>query len=317
MARDRDLPLSFAQQRLWFLDRLTPQSSVYNVPAAVSIHGELRIDVLDRSLREVIRRHEVLRTVYLTRDGKPEQQIKPCTSRVLRVVDLTELPREAYEREARRLLAFEARKPFDLAVGPLIRVVLLRLAANEHILHVTPHHIVFDGWSQSIFDREVVTLYHAFAKGMPSPLPELPIQYADFAAWQRETLQGERLQKIVAFWKELLGPDLPFLRLPTDYPRPEVRSLGGAISSSMLSLKVSRELKALARQTNTTMFMVLLALFEVLLQRWTGQDDLVVGTVIANRQRTELEKLIGFFVNTLALRTDLSGEPIRKSSWPV
>ena len=306
--RDRDLPLSFAQQRLWFLDRFTPESAVYNVPAAVSIHGELRVDVLDKSLREVVRRHEVLRTVFPARDGKPVQQIKPLASSVLRVVDLTELSREASEQEAKRLLTLEAAEPFDLAVGPLIRVVLLRLAVDEHVLHVTAHHIVSDGWSQSIFDREVMTLYHACSRGMPSPLPELPIQYADFAAWQRETLQGERLTNIIKFWKELLGPDLPSLRLPTDYPRPAARSFRGAILSSMLSLKVSGDLKTLARQTNTTMFMMLLTVFYVLLQRWTGQDDLVVGTVIANRRRTELEKLIGFFVNTLALRTDLSGK---------
>jgi amino acid adenylation domain-containing protein len=304
----REMPLSFAQQRLWFLDRLTPNSSVYNIQSAVAIHGDLRVDVLERCLREVIRRHEVLRTIFPMRDGQPLQQIEPDVRVDLKLVDLTELPADRSEREARLLWKSEAARPFDLAVGPLVRVSLLRLTPVEHILQVTLHHIVSDGWSQGLLNREVITLYQAFCNELPSPLPELPIQYADFANWQRQALQGERLQNDLAFWKKLLA-DLPLLQLPTDYVRPSHPSFRGNITSLTLSAKLTDDLKALARLTSTTLFMLVLAVFEVLLKRWTRQDDVVLGTLIANRGRTELESLVGFFVNTLVLRTDLSGEP--------
>ncbi|MBV9124651.1 MAG: amino acid adenylation domain-containing protein, partial [Planctomycetes bacterium] len=301
-------PLSFAQQRLWFLDQLEPGHPFYNIPAALRLTGALDVTALERSLAEIVRRHEVLRTTFAVEDGRPVQAIAPELTLSLPVVDLSGLPAAECESEVRRLAWEEAQRPFDLTRGPLERVTLLRLGDREHVLLLTLHHIVADGWSIGICLRELAALYTAFTSGRPSPLPELPIQYADFARWQRQWLQGDILDNQLAYWKERLA-GVPALELPTDRPRPAVQTFRGATCSWMLSDKFSRRLQGLSRREGATLYMVLLAAFQALLHRYTGQDDIAVGSPIANRTRAETEGLIGFFVNTLVLRTDLSGNP--------
>jgi amino acid adenylation domain-containing protein len=309
--RDGELPLSFSQQRLWFLDQLEPNSPFYNNPVAVRLSGALDIDALERSLNEIVQRHEALRTSFAALDGRPVQVIAPAGAEatLLQVADLRgELAAER-EGSALRLATAEAQFPFDLAGGPLLRVTLLVLDDQEHIVLLTLHHIVTDGWSIGILIREIATLYQAFAAGRPSPLPPLPIQYADFAAWQRQWLQGEALVTQLAYWTEQLRgcPDL--LELPTDRPRQLVHTSRGASRALQLPKDLSDGLAALSRQSGTTLFMTLLAAFQTLLARYSGQEDICVGTPIANRTRVELEGLIGFFANTLVLRGDLSGNP--------
>ncbi|RMF30995.1 MAG: non-ribosomal peptide synthetase, partial [Chloroflexi bacterium] len=307
--RDGDLPLSFAQQRLWFLDQLEPGNLLYNLPLAVRLSGRLDVEALERSLSEIVRRHEVLRTTFASVGGKPRQVIAPPKPLPLPLVDLTGLPEARREAEVQRLAQEEARRPFDLAHGPLLRVQLLKLDDEEHVVLVTMHHIVSDGWSMGVFVREIAALYAAFAAGEPSPLPELPIQYADFAAWQRKWLQGETLEKQLAYWKEQLSGSPPVLELPTDRPRPSVQTSRGASFAFALPQDLSQAIQALSQEEGVTLFMTLLAAFQTLLYRYTGQEDICVGTPIANRNRPEIEGLIGFFVNTLVLRTDLSGNP--------
>ncbi len=309
VARDADLPLSFAQQRLWFIDQLDPGNSAYNIPAAVRLRGALNLVALERSVNEIVKRHEALRTTFPTVDGRPVQVIAPALTMTLPVIDLRELPESQRETEVQRLVTAEARKPFDFAVGPLLRVTLVRLGEEEHVGLLTMHHIVSDGWSTGILIREMALLYDAFSCARPSPLPELPIQYADFAHWQRQWLQGEVLETQVAYWKRQLLGSPPLLELPTDHSRPAVQTFRGARQSLLLPRTVVEALKALSRQEGVTLFMTMLAAFKVLLCRYTGQDDLIVGTPIANRNRLEIEGLIGFFVNTLVLRTDYSGNP--------
>ncbi|MCL5995880.1 MAG: amino acid adenylation domain-containing protein, partial [Chloroflexi bacterium] len=303
------LPLSFAQQRLWFLDQLEPGSPLYNIPVALRLAGPLDANALERCLNEIVRRHEVLRTVFPMVDGQPVQSIQPSLAMVLSVTDLSNLTAMEREAEVLRLATREALQPFDLAHGPLIRTHLLRIGAQDHVVLWTTHHIVSDGWSGGVLMREVAALYAAFCAGQPSPLPELPVQYADFAQWQRQWLQGDVLQAQLAYWKQQLSGSPPLLELPTDRPRPATQTSIGAHHTFDLSPSLARALKALSQREGVTLFMTLLAAFQVLLSRYSHQDDICVGTPIANRDRAEIEDLIGFFVNTLVLRTDLSGNP--------
>ncbi|MGB7921969.1 MAG: amino acid adenylation domain-containing protein [Pyrinomonadaceae bacterium] len=308
-SREGVLPLSFAQQRLWFLDQLEPDSTSYNIPAAVRLTGQLNVDALERSISEIIRRHEVLRTSFTVIDGQPRQVISPAEPFSLPVIDFAHLAEAEREAEARALAIKESQRPLDLSRGPLLRVSLLRLADDEHVLLVTMHHIISDGWSLGIFTREVGLLYEAYSRGEESPLEELSIQYADYAVWQREWLQGDVLDQQLDYWKQQLAGAPQVLELPTDHPRPPVQSYKGASQRFQLSEELSGELKRLSQQQGVTLFMTLLAAFQTLLMRYSGQQDVVVGADVANRNRAETEQLIGFFVNMMVLRTDLSGDP--------
>ncbi|HVR99450.1 MAG TPA: amino acid adenylation domain-containing protein, partial [Thermoanaerobaculia bacterium] len=302
--RQRPLPLSFAQERLWFLDQLEPGSSTYNMPLAVRLEGPLDVPALGAALAAVARRHESLRTTFgRTPEGVPVQVIAPAGPLALPVVDLAALPAAAREPEVRRLAGAEAERAFDLAVGPLLRAALLRLAERDHAALVTMHHIVSDGWSMGIFLAELAALYEG------SPLPELPIQYADFAAWQRRWLDGEILAGQLAYWRRQLAAAPQSLALTTDRPRPAIQSFRGTSRAFALPAAVSQTLAGLSRREGATPFMTLLAVFQALLGRTAGEEDLVVGSPIAGRNRREVEDLIGLFVNTLALRADLSGDP--------
>jgi len=300
--------LSFAQQRLWFVEQLDPGSAVYNIPGGVKLEGGLDPEVLERVINEIVRRHEALRTRFEVEEGEPMQVIDEWAPRRLEVEDLTGLPREEREAEARRIARREAGAGFDLSRGPLLRVKVLKLEEEQHVVLYTMHHIVSDGWSMGALIREVSMLYEAFSQGLPSPLPELELQYADYAAWQREWLQGAELERQIEYWRTQLA-DAPVLDLPTDRPRPAVQSFQGAIKDTMLSAELVQGLRELGRQENATLYMVLLAAFQALLGRYSGQEKIVVGSPIANRNRAEIENLIGFFVNTLALCTDISGDP--------
>ncbi|MGC5568956.1 condensation domain-containing protein, partial [Streptomyces sp. FR-108] len=307
VSRDRALPLSFAQQRVWFLDRLEPGSTEYNLPLPIRLDGDLDVAALDAALNGVVARHEVLRTRLVTDpDGIAHQVIDPPAPVVLPVVDVSgdPDPRSAAER----LVARDASTPFELAVGPLLRTVLVRLADDAHVLALSVHHAVFDEWSDHVFQRELSALYEAFRAGEPDPLPPLPVQYADFAAWQREQLTGELLDEQLDYWRTRLA-GAPTLEMPTDRPRPAVRSSAGAVTSFAVPPETTETLRGLARECGVSMFMTLLAAFDVLLGRYADTDDVVVGTPVANRNRAETEDLIGFLVNTLVLRTDLSGDP--------
>ncbi|HEX5715478.1 MAG TPA: condensation domain-containing protein, partial [Thermoanaerobaculia bacterium] len=311
--REESIPLSFAQQRLWFIDRLEPASSLYNIPVALRVEGPLDSAVLALCLGEIERRHEPLRTVFALADGAPVQVIQPAAPFVLPVVDLSGLPERAREELALALAGEEAGRPFDLARGPLLRGVLLRLAPPgrqmDHIATLTMHHIVSDGWSIGLLVREITSLYAAFAEGRPSPLPELPVQYADFAAWQGSWLRGELLEGEISYWRRQLADLPPHLSLPADRPRPAVQSFRGTTRPVRLPAGLTRQAQALGRREGATLFMVLLAGFQTLLARYSGQQDLAVGTPVAGRNRVEIEGLIGFFINTLVLRGDLAGEP--------
>ncbi|MFD2170714.1 amino acid adenylation domain-containing protein [Tumebacillus lipolyticus] len=303
------MPLSFAQQRLWLIDQLQPGSAVYNMPFVVRLEGELDVEALERSLEEIIARHEALRTTFVEGPAEPLQVIAAPDRLSLAVRDLSSLPAEEREATARQLAQEEVAAPFDLSAGPLIRCSLLKLAEREHLLVLNMHHIVSDGWSTGVFLHEFAALYAAFADGRPSPLPALAIQYADYAVWQRNWLQGSALEEQLSYWKERLGGDLPALQLPTDRPRPPVQTHRGAVVSAELSPELAQALQALSKRQGVTLFMTLLAAFQTMLARYTGQEDIAVGTPIAGRNAKETEELIGFFVNTLVMRTDLSGEP--------
>ncbi|HEV2727753.1 MAG TPA: condensation domain-containing protein, partial [Solirubrobacterales bacterium] len=279
------------------------------MPTAMRLSGALDVEALERTFGEIIRRHEVLRTTFGVRGGRPFQVIAPAGEVKLCVEDLSELPEAEREAEAVRLALDESRRPFDLSEGPLVRVRLLRLSDEEHVALLTMHHIISDGWSMSVLVAEVGQLYAAYARGEASPLEELPIQYADFAVWQRERMSGEALERELAYWRAQLGGELPVLELPTDRPRPPVQSYKGAVAPFRLSEEVAAGLRAMSRERGCTLFMTLLAGFQALLHRYTGQTDIVVGSPVAGRNRAEVEPLIGFFVNTLALRADLSGGP--------
>jgi amino acid adenylation domain-containing protein len=305
--RGSDLPLSFSQQRLWFLDRLTAGSPLYNIPAAMRLEGPLNPAVLSRALSEVARRHEALRTTFPAVDGEPVQVIHPPSTLSLPVLDLSALPAGARELEAARRISEEATRPFDLAAGPLLRTILLRRDSCEHILVLTAHHIVTDGWSTGVFARELSILYPAFLRGEGSPLPELAIQYVDFSAWQRRWLSGERLARRLAVWRTRLAGAPAAIDLPTDRLRPAIQTFRSGRVPVRLSM--ARGLRDLAHGAGATVFMALLAGFQTLLSRYSGQHDVVVGTPIAGRERRELEELIGVFINSLPLRGDLKGTP--------
>ncbi|HVI71956.1 MAG TPA: condensation domain-containing protein, partial [Pyrinomonadaceae bacterium] len=308
--RDEPLPLSFAQQRLWFLDQLNPHSAVYNVPMAVRLHGPMEIRALEQALSEIFRRHEVIRTVFTVTAEQPVQVIKPVTQVEIPVTDLTNLDQAEREAEVLRLVDEEAKRPMDLANGPLLRFSLLRLGATEHVALLTMHHIISDGWSMGVIQNELATLYEAFSTNeKESPLAELPIQYADYAVWQRQWLAGEVLEAELQYWKTKLAGAPAVLELPTDRLRPAIQSYRGAMETLRLSAELSAQLKQLSRRESVTLFMTLLAGFNTLLWRFSGQDDILLGTPIAGRNRSEIEGLIGFFVNTLVLRADLSGDP--------
>ncbi|HEY2510863.1 MAG TPA: amino acid adenylation domain-containing protein, partial [Polyangiaceae bacterium] len=305
---DERLPLSFAQQRLWFLDQLEPGSAGYNMPAAMRVEGPLDVESLRRAFEEIVRRHESLRTTFASRDGEPAQVVHAPAAWPLPVHDLSGLPPEAREAEARRRAAEEAARPFSLERGPLLRTTLLRLAPDEHVLLLVMHHVASDGWSLGVLVKELEALYEAFHGGRSSPLPPLLVQYADFALWQRAYLRGERLEGDLAYWKSALG-GVPVLALPTDRPRPPVQSYRGEVHTFALSSALTRALRQLAREHDATLFMVFMAAFQALLHRHSGQDDVCVGTPVANRTRHEVEPLIGMFVNTLVLRGDLADDP--------
>ncbi|MEK6283066.1 MAG: amino acid adenylation domain-containing protein [Acidobacteriota bacterium] len=302
------VPLSLTQQRLWFLYQLDPSSSVYNLFVAARLKGRLEISALQEALNEVVRRHEVLRTTFSMIDRQPMQIIAPALSLKLAIVDLSDLPDAERQTRAQRLSTQESQQPFDLERGPLLRTSLLRLAREEHQLLMTMHHIISDAWSLDVLVREVVALYEAYSNGKPSPLPALPIQYADYAVWQRERLQGERLEQKLSYWREQLA-DITVLELPNDHPRPPVQSFRGGINSLSLSEDLSNALVELGRREGATLFMTLLATINILLYRYTCQEDIAVGTPLAGRNRLETEKLIGYFINMLVLRTNLAGAP--------
>jgi amino acid adenylation domain-containing protein len=300
--------LSFAQQRLWFLDQLAPGNPFYNIPVPIRLSFDLSVPVLEGCVNEIVRRHESLRTTFGTADGEPVQVIASSLNIPLAVEDLRAISGEEREKHLRLRITEDSRKPFDLAAGPLLRTSLYRLGNTEHVFLIVLHHVISDGWSIGIFLRELTALYTAFACGQPSPLSPLPIQYPDFAEWQRGWLQGEVLKKQVAYWKEQLA-DLPVLNLPTDRPRPAVQSYCGAHHAVTIPRPLTSALNALSQRSGVTLFMTLLAAFQTLLHRSTRQEDIVVGAPIAGRNRGEIEGLIGFFVNSLVLRANCSGEP--------
>jgi Condensation domain len=300
--------LSFAQQRLWFLDQLSPGTAFYNVAAAVPLSYAVVPWALERAVNGVIARHEVLRTTFEDRDGRPVQVIAPSLEISLAVHDLRGVAERERAQRAAALASEEAAGPFDLQHGPLLRVGLIALGETEFTFLLTLHHIVSDGWSMGILFAELSELYTAAVADRPPRLEPLPIQYADFAVWQRRWLAGAELERQLAYWREQLA-ELPVLALPTDRPRPAVQSFRGAVLPVALPAALTARLNLLAQEHDCTLFMLLLAAFQALLARYTGQDDIVVGTYHAGRTRVETEPLIGFFINTLVLRTDLSGDP--------
>lgn len=308
VSRDQRLPLSFSQKRLWFLDRLVPGNAFYNIPAGVRLKGKADLRALGAAINEIVRRHETLRTTFAEADGEPFQVIAPGNDVAVPHVDLRNLSDAAGETEIVRLMKEEAQRPFDLAAGPMLRAFTLGRWEDDFVLLLTLHHIVSDGWSMGVFYRELQALYSAFSAGRPSPLAPLPIQYADFAYWQNQALQGELREAHLSFWREQLS-GLPVLELPTDRPRPRFESFRGSMVSALLDRTLVSALKAVSQRCEATLFMTILAGFKVFLARYSRQWEIVAGSAAAARNRPELEGLIGFFLNMLVLRTDLSGKP--------
>ncbi|MEP7242923.1 MAG: amino acid adenylation domain-containing protein [Gammaproteobacteria bacterium] len=306
---DAPAPVSYAQERLWFLEQLGLVGATYNMPMTLRLEGELNVAALERSLTELIRRHESLRTRFESVSGSPIQTIDPPRPFPLIVRDLSQVHRQEQTFQIGQLSEEEIQRPFDLSEGPLLRASLLKLSAREHVLLLTIHHIVFDGWSWGVLHAELGALYDAFSQGRASPLPEPALQYADYAIWQRQSLQGEPLREQMQYWSERLHGAPPQLQLPTDRPRPAVESFKGAELKFELPATLVEALKNLGRREGSTLFMVLLAAYQLLLSRWSGQRDIVVGSPIAGRANHELDEVIGFFINMLVLRTDLAGDP--------
>jgi len=302
-------PVSFSQLREWILDRLEPGNPAYNIPSNLRIGGPLSVPVLAAALQGIVRRHEVFRTAFAASDDEPVQMVLPEVRLEVPVIDLSALPEEAREAELMRRVRHQARTGFDLSVAPLLRARVVRLGADDYALLMTVHHIISDGWSMGILNHELAVLYEAAAAEQPSPLPPLPVQYADYACWQRGRLDGEALERQTGFWRQRLAGAPPLLELPTDRPRPPVRGNRGGKVPFRLPKELSVRLEELALRQGATPFMVLLAGYQTLLARWSGQEDVVVGTYSGNRPRKELEGLIGFFINTLVLRTGLDGDP--------
>jgi amino acid adenylation domain-containing protein len=302
-------PLSSAQQRLWFLDQLQPNSPLYNIPCVARLTGALDVGALKKALGAVVARHESLRTRFANVDGEPAQVIDEPTELPLAEQDLSELPESEREAEMERLVRQEIRRPFNLSADRLVRATLLRLKAEEYVLIINMHHIVSDEWSLKIFYRELADFYQGYVESKPVSLPEPPIQYVDYALWQREWLRSKAFEKQLGFWKDQLGGNPPALELPTDHPRRSGASFPGAVETRVLGSKLWEELKELTNREGVTLFMTLLAAFNALLYRYTQQEDIIVGSPMAGRNRMETEDLIGFFVNTLPLRTRISGNP--------
>ena len=302
-------PLSFAQERLWFLDQLAPESVAYNICIPFRITGRLNVSALEQTINEIVRRHEVLRTTFVAIHGRPVQRIASSLKLDTAIVDLEMLTAPQGEQVVQRLVYGGNHRPFNLAEGPLVQTSLFRLGSEEHVLMMRLHHIIFDAWSMQMLVQEAEQIYRAFTESGPSSLPELLIQYADFAAWQRQTLTPEMFEKDLAYWKRRLEGSPPMLDLPTDRPRPAAMSFEGSSVNMIIPEALTEKLKALSQAEGCTLFMTLLASFQMLLSRYTGQDDILVGTPVAGRQFVETEDLIGFFVNTLVIRMQLSGDP--------
>ncbi len=309
VSRSQRLPLSFAQQRLWVLDQIEPNNPLYNIPRPLRLTGVLNVAALESALNAIVARHEVLRTTYEADKGQPFQVIAAERKQPLKVVDLTALPVAEREKEAHRLVDQEASTPFDLAKDPIVRYMLLKLAEEDHILVFSTHHIADDGWSTGIWLREMTEFYEAALDGKSSHLQPLEIQYADYAVWQRNWLQGEVLEQQLAYWRQRLEAAPPVLVIPPDRPRPQKPSFRGAMHRSLQPRSLLEAVRALSRQQGSTSFMTLLAGFQTMILHYTKQPDIVLGTDLANRTTMQTEALIGFFVNLLALRTDLSGDP--------
>jgi amino acid adenylation domain-containing protein len=309
VSRDQDIPLSFAQERLWFLDQLMGQSATYNTPLTLRLTGQVRRDILEQCLTAIVRRHEVLRTTFPLVNGVPVQKINPPQPVALPIEDLTHLSPAEQSAQIQRFAADETQRPFDLASGPLMRSTLLQLAEAEYILFFLIHHIISDGWSMGIITKEIVALYKAFLTGTPAVLPELLVQYADYAYWQRERLTSDLLDRHLAYWKQQLAGIPPLLELPTDRPRPPVQTLKGCTECFQFNRELTQKLKDLSQQAGTTLFMTLLTAFAIVLSRYSSQEDIAIGTGTAGRNHKATESLVGFFINSLVLRLNLSGNP--------
>jgi len=303
------LPVSYAQQGEWYLNQLMPGSSVSNFNVSWIAEGPLHVVALERGLNEIVRRHEALRTTFTLVEGRPVQVIVPTMRLTIPVIDLRHLPEREREKEAQRLAAQDASRAFDLTSGPFVRIILLRLAEQEHLICFTIHHIATDGWSLGIFGQELMLLYGAFSRGESSPLPDLSVQYRDFVAWQQQHLAGERLERLLDYWKRELDGAPRLLELPTDRPRPPVMTFRGAHKSFDLSASLLTSLKEMSRREGVTLFMTLMTAFQTWLHLSSGQEEILVGNNIANRPRIEFEPVQGIFVNTLVLRTKFSGDP--------
>ena len=308
VSRDQALPLSFAQQRLWFLDQLEPDNPLYNIPWALRVSGNLKVEALEQSLNAIVERHETLRTTFVAGKDEPAQRIAPHARLALGITDLSRRSETGRGSEVESFIREEARRPFDLRNGPLLRAHLLRLGSQEHILILNIHHIVSDRWSMGVLSHELAALYATTVEGKSSPLPPLPVQYADFTVWQRRWLESGVLEKQLAYWKDQLQDAPPVLELPTDRPRAAVASFRGAVRTIEISQATTERVHSLCREHGATLFMALFASFQALLARYSGQEDIVVGTPIANRNRAEIENLIGFFANTLVLRTKIPSD---------
>ncbi len=300
-------PLASNQEGLWFLEQMEPGKGNFNIPGAVRLQGQLNVKALERSFNEIIRRHEALRTTFVTQqDGTPSQVVSPATLFALSPIDLRDVPTHQRETEVLRRTTDASQMHFDLQQGPLMRIQLLRLGEEEHVLILTIHHIVADGWSMDVLTKELHALYGAFLNGHTSPLTDLPIQYSDYARWERDEARSEVLQSRLSYWQRQLSGSLPVLNLPTDHARPAIQSFSGKHHPLRLPADLTEELRALSQREGATLFMTLLSVFNMLLCHLTRQTDLIVGTGLANRERPELENLIGYFATVLPLRTDLS-----------
>ncbi len=307
--RTESLPLSFAQARLWFFSQLESESAAYNMPEPLRLIGELNVGAMERAIAEIIRRHEGLRTSFELVDDAPVQKITTVKFTLSPPIDLQSLSESAQSQRLKELALTEARRPFELSQAPLFRVTLIRLADRSHVLLLTMHHIISDGWSMNILVRELAALYQSYCANQPSTLPELPIQYADFASWQREWLRDGVLDRQLAYWKQQLSGAPSLLELPTDRPRPAIQTFNGKTASLEIDRELTQQLKSIGQKSGATLYMTLLAAFSTLLYRYSGQEDLVIGSPIANRNHREVESLIGFFVNTLVMRTQFGGDP--------
>lgn len=302
-------PLSFAQQRLWFVNQLQPHSPSYNMPFGLQFRGQLNIAALESSLQLLINRHEIFRTNFITVDGKPLGAIAATRDFTLPVIDLRPLPASEQELEYQKLASDAAKYVFDIAQDPLLRTQLVQLTPTESVLLLTIHHIIFDAWSVNIFLKELTTAYSAYVEHHTPNLPEIHLQYVDFAVWQQQWLQGEVLESQLAYWQQKLALMPTLLELPSDRPRTAVQSFCGATQVFSIEQNISDALVSLSQQQGVTLFMLLLTAFKILLYRYTNQSDIVVGTPVANRQHSQIQGMIGFFVNNLVLRTDLSDDP--------